>query len=114
VRSDSDFEDELKRLMHEPNTPRAPNSFMTWNMNGLSRKVCDPATIRGLTDYVKRHNPDVMAFQEVQLRCNPDRGRSCAMSPKDDLELDIFCSLFTQYEFYASLATTKYAGQLLG
>jgi hypothetical protein len=70
--------------------------------------------MRGLTDYVKRHEPDVMAFQEVQLRCNPDRGRSCAMSPKDDLELDIFCSLFPQYEFYASLATTKYAVQLLG
>lgn len=90
ARARGNDEDAIFKLMNDfsPTDAREPLVFMSWNANGLLNRVRDKVQGRGgvpreamaLREAVMKRKPDVIALQEVWLKCagGPSKGRGDA------------------------------------
>jgi exodeoxyribonuclease III len=97
-----------------PSPPLVPTSFETWNIDGIEPRL--KKNLPDLSKYTKQVNdrrPSIISIQEVRLRCHPSCGHGVIHSGDAHL-LKAFLDLFPDYKCIAlTLATMKYAGQLL-
>ena len=108
-------EDFVLEYEHLTNTckPRAPSTFVSWNANGLQKRMEDAYDWAGFLLYIDRTSPDLISIQEVHLAAHPDVGRSFALPGESQTAFEKLQKALSEYNCYASLATTKYAGQIV-
>jgi hypothetical protein len=108
-------EDFVLEYEHLTNTckPRAPSTFVSRNANGLQKRMEDAYDWAGFLLYIDRTSPDLISIQEVYLAAHPDVGRSFALPGESQTVFEKLQKALSEYNCYASLATTKYAGQIV-
>jgi len=93
--------------------PKTPCKFITWNANGVKHRLADANNKKKLKAFVETEKPDVFAVQEVHIAAHPELGRSFPMPGDNSDCFEEYKTLFVNYDFYASIATTRAAGQIV-
>jgi hypothetical protein len=86
--------------------PRVPSTFVSWNANGLQKRMEDVYDWAGFLLYIERTSPDLISLQEVHLAAHPDFGRSSALPGESQHTYEKLQKSLPVYNFYTSLATT--------
>ena len=112
IKTEEQFNAELANLTGV-SIPRTPCKFITWNANGIKHRLAETNNEKKLKAFVEAENPDIFAVQEVHIAAHPELGRSFPMPGDNTTCYEEYKALFVNYDFYASFATTRAAGQIV-
>ena len=112
IKTEEQFNTELVNLTGV-SIPKTPCKFITWNANGIKHRLAETNNKKKLKAFIEAEKPDIFAVQEVHIAAHPERGRSFPMPGDNATCYEEYKALFVNYDFYASFATTRAAGQIV-
>ena len=115
--NDEPTRDSISQITYTFSTPLIPTKFMSFNVNGLLPRLKTRTFLPNFRAFLLRTDPDILCLQEVKLTpviTTLDDDVHSTNTRKDQALFLRFRTAFAAtYDFFCSLADTKYAGQLV-
>jgi exodeoxyribonuclease III len=103
---------ERETLEERQECRESPDSFLTWNLNGLALRMKRGELQERFYDLVGENRPDLISLQEIKLECEPGEPGVAKRDCEGGRQWEAFMKpLRESYDAYLSLSAEKYGGQ---